>query len=163
MLGALKFAAGGSHLHIKKRLVEAVIMSRIMYGIQFWGSGSSKTVVRRIQSVQNLAMCWITNSHRLTSTRKMLSQLNWLSVNQLVIYHRFLMIYKIRKKGLPKLNWKQLENGLNTRDRIDLTKRRWPIRIQELYNTVDVSVWNETKISAFKRWIKIWIKKQRHF
>ena len=130
-------------------------MSRIKYRIQLWGSGSSKTVVRRIQSVQNFAICWITNSHRLTSTRKMLNKLNWLSVNQLIIYHGFLLIYKIRKKGSPKLNWNQLEKGLLRRGRIDLTKRKWSLRIQELFYTVDVSVRNEPKISVFKRRIKL--------
>ena len=99
MLSALKFSAGGSKLSIKKRLVDAVMMSRIAYGIQLWGAGSSKSVVRIIQGVQNLSMCWITGSHRLTSTRAMLAILDWLSINQLIMYHGFLFIYKIRRKG----------------------------------------------------------------
>ena len=49
MLGALKFAAGGSALEIKKRLAEAVIMSRLTYGTQLWGAGSAMTVIRRVQ------------------------------------------------------------------------------------------------------------------
>ena len=78
MLGALKFAANGSSFKIKKRLAEAVIMSRITYGIQLWGPGSTKTVIKRIKVVQNLAMCWATNSHRLTKTSSLLIKLNWL-------------------------------------------------------------------------------------
>ena len=78
MLGALKFAAGGSNFTVKKRLVEAVIMSRLTYGIQLWGTGSAMSVLKRIQVVQNLAMCWVTGKHRLTSTKELLSRLNWL-------------------------------------------------------------------------------------
>ena len=47
-IGALKFAVGGSSMAIKKRLAEARIMSRIVYGIQLWGAGSTDTVIRRI-------------------------------------------------------------------------------------------------------------------
>ena len=75
------------------------------------------------------------------------------------MYHGFLLIYKVRKKGSPKRNLIQLDNGLNRRGRIDLTKRRWSMKIQEVYNSVDINVWNETKISVFKRRIKLWIKR----
>ena len=102
MLGALQFAAGGSSFEVKKRLAEAVIMSRLTYGIQLWGAGSAKTLIRRVQTVQNLAMCWVSNSHRLTCTKTLLGQLDWLSVNQLIYYHSFLMMYKIKKKLAPK-------------------------------------------------------------
>ena len=53
----------------------------------------------------------------------------------------------------------QLDNGLNNRGRIDLTKRRWSINIQNIYNSVEVNIQNETKISVFKRRIKLWIKR----
>ena len=55
-IGALKFAAGGSSFKIKKRLAEAVIMSRILYAIQLWGSGATDSVIRKVQTVQNLTM-----------------------------------------------------------------------------------------------------------
>ena len=76
MLGALKFAAGGSSFDIKKRLAEAIIMSRIVHGIQLWGPGSSSMVLKRMQTMQNLAMCWITGKHRLTRTETWLRELN---------------------------------------------------------------------------------------
>ena len=129
-------------------------MSRLVYGIQLWGAGSTKSVIRRIQVVQNLAMCWVTNSHRLTSTTGMLTKLNWLLVNQLIYYHSFLLQYKVRKKSSPRYNLNQLSNGLNQRGRIDLTKQRWSKNIQDLYYTVDINIWNEDKISVFKQSIK---------
>ena len=58
-IGALKFAAGGSNSTIKKRLADAVIMSRLIYGIQIWGAGSSDSTIRKVQTVQNLTMSWI--------------------------------------------------------------------------------------------------------
>ena len=51
IIGALKFAAGGSSMEIKKRLAEACIILRIVYGIQIWGPASSNSTIRHIQSV----------------------------------------------------------------------------------------------------------------
>ena len=150
MLGALKLAAGGSAFTVKKRLAEAVILSRLTYGIQLWGAGSTMTVINRIQVVQNLAMCWVTGSHKLTSTKDLLTKMNWLSVNQLIFYHSFLLMYKVMKKQSPKFNFKQL-NGNNTRARIDLTRRRWSKNVQTVYDKVDQGIKNERKISVFKR------------
>ena len=109
--------------------------------------------------VQNLAMCWVTNSHRLTSTKEMLSKLNWLSVNQLIYYHSFLLQYKVQKKSLPKHNLNQLNNSINYRGRIDLTKRRWSRNIQDIYLTVDPNIRNEDRILVFKKRIKSWIRR----
>ena len=158
MLGALKFAAGGSTFTVMKHLAEAVIMSRLTYGIQLWGAGSTKTVINRIQVVQNLAMCWMTGKHKLTSTKELLTKMNWLSVNQLIFYHSFLMMFKVRNKQSPKFNYKQL-NYTNNRARIDLTRRRWSKNVQVIYEKVDHGIRNERKISVFKKRIKVWIKK----
>ena len=98
-IGALKFAAGGSSQSVKKRLTEAVIMSRILYAIQLWGSGSSNSTIRKVQSVQNLAMSWISGKNRKTSTKELLDSVNWLSVNQLIYYHGFLLMYKIKEQS----------------------------------------------------------------
>ena len=158
MLGALKYAAGGSSFSVKKRLAEAIIMSRIVYGIQLWGSGSAKTVIRRVQSVQNLVMCWVTSSHRLTSTKTLLGKLNWLSVNQLIFYHGFLLQYKVMRNKAPKMNFKQLNIGAEKMGRMDLTKNRWSNNIQMVYNSVSPDIRNELKISVFKKRIKSWIR-----
>ena len=158
MLGALKFAAGGSSFSVKKRLAEAIIMSRIVYGIQLWGSGSAKSVIRRVQSVQNLAMCWVTSSHRLTSTKTLLRRLNSLWVNQLIYFHGFLLLYKVKAKKVPKMNLNQLLKGSQKMGRMDLTKKRWSNNIQNVFNTVSPEIRNEVKISVFKRRIKSWIR-----
>ena len=157
-IGALKYAAGGSSFLIRKRLAEASIMSRIVYGIQIWGSGATATVIRKVQSVQNLAMVWITGAHRRTSTKELLKTVGWLSIHQLVFYHGFLTIYKIRKNGSPYFNLRHLNSRGINRGRIGLTRRRWSGAILDLYNSLDPSIRFETKISAFKRKAKEWIK-----
>ena len=155
---ALKFAARGSSPSIKKRLADAVIMSRLMYGIQLWGAGSSNTVIRRIQSVQNLTMAWISSLPRRTRTIDLLKNVGWLSINQLIYYHGFLTIYKVKKNRSPLLNLTHLNAGMTRRGRIDLTKQRWSSRIQRIYNSLEPNIRNEAKISVFKNKVKTWIK-----
>ena len=146
-------------LLLKKRLAEACIMSRITYGIQLWGPGSTPSVVRRIQVVQNLAMCWATNLNKFTRTKNLLTKLNWLSIHQLIYYHSFLIIYKITSKKTPRRNFRHLENGPIFPGRIDLTKRRLSKTVLSIYKNVDPAIRNGEKISVFKKRIKIWIKK----
>ena len=133
-------------------------MSRIVYGIQIWGAGSTNSIVRRIQMVQNLTMAWITGLHRRTRTKDLLKEVNWLSINQLIYYHGFLTIYKVRKNSVPRQNFLHLNAGLTRRGRIALTKRRWSGNIQAMYNTLCPAIINESKISLFKKKIKTWIK-----
>ena len=129
-----------------------------MYGIQLWGAGSSNTIIRRVQSVQNLTMAWILNLPRQTRTIDLLKNVGWLSINQLIYYHGFLTIYKVKKNKSPLLNLTHLSTGLTRRGRIDLTKRRWSSRIQNTYNSLEPNIPNEAKISIFKKKIKSWIK-----
>ena len=156
-IGALKFAAGGSNFNIKKRLADAVVMSRLIYAIQIWGAGSSDSTLRKVQTVQNLTMSWISGLPRRTRTLDLLKKVKWLSINQLVYYHGFLSMYKIQKNGGPPYNLKHLNAGVHRRGRIDLTKRRWSSKIQRTYNTLESEIRNENKISVFKKKIKNWI------
>ena len=103
-------------------------------------------------------MTWITGLHRKTSTKELLNKVNWLSINQLVYYHGFLLIYKVKKNRAPFYNFHHLNAGLNRRGRIGLTRRRWLSSVQEMFNTLDQSVWNEEKISIFKKKVKTGIK-----
>ena len=157
-IGALKFATGGSSFKIKKRLAEAVIMSRILYAIQLWGSGATDTVIRKVQTVQNLTMTWITGKQRRTSTNELLKSVNWLSINQLVYYHGFLLIYKVRKQSSPLYNIRHLDASLSNKGRTGLTRRRWSSLIQDMYFKLEAGIRNEQKISIFKKKVKIWIK-----
>ena len=103
-------------------------------------------------------MSWITGLHRRTRTKDLLKEVNWLSINQLIYYHGFLTIYKVRKNSVPRHNFRHLNAGLTRRGRIALTKRRWSGNIQALYNSLSPAIRNESKISLFKKNIKTWIK-----
>ena len=108
MLGALKFAAGGSSFQVKKRLAEALIMSRLTYGIQLWGIMGKKSSIKKLQTVQNLLAAWILKRPIYTKSEDMMRELNWLSINQLAFYHSALSIWKIERMGEPKRNYNSI-------------------------------------------------------
>ena len=85
----------------KKRLVDGIIMSRLTYGIQIWGLNTTKTTLNKVQTVQNLAMKWITGENLGISTRTLLDKLGWLSIFQLAIYHSVLLLWKVNNKNEP--------------------------------------------------------------
>ena len=103
-------------------------------------------------------MAWISGLPRRTRTLDLLKNVGWLSINQLIYYHGFLMVYKVKKNRGPLLNFMHLNAGITRRGRIDLTKRRWSSKIQRMYNSLEPNIRNEAKISVFKKLIKNWIK-----
>ena len=157
-LGALKFVASYCTMSFKKRLADACVMSRLVYGIQLWGMGVKCTVMKRIQAVQNLAACWVTGLPKWTKTELLLETINWLSINQLAYYHTFLSIWKIREKKEPFINIKVLDRNMEYDARIDLTKNTWCQKGQSVYWTLPLEIINEEKVSIFKKRLKTWIK-----
>ena len=131
-LGALKFVCKNASQHTKKRLANACIMSRLLYGITVWGVLGRKNIVKRAQVVQNLTMCWVLNKPRWTKTMELLESLEWLSIYQLTIYHTLLTIWNIFKYKTPARSLAALERGSEKQGRINLTDRIWSIRFVNL-------------------------------
>ena len=55
-----------------------------------------------LQSLQNQAARLVSNKDRYTPVRDLLTSCGWLSVRQLVAYHRVLLLFNIKTKGKPK-------------------------------------------------------------
>ena len=97
-------------------------MSRLTYGIQIWGLNTTKTTLNKVQTVQNLAMKWVTGESLGISTRKLLDKLGWLSIFQLAIYHSVLLLWKVNNKNEPSHTIEILKSNAKTRPRMDLTE-----------------------------------------
>ena len=156
-LAALKYVANGCTIKQKKLLADACIMSRITYGIQIWGNMASPSVIYRAQVVQNQLACWILNSHRLTKTSNLLNKLNWLSMNQLTVYHSLFSIWKTLRYKLPYRNYIALLKNKNKTGRINLTNNTWSVKAQKIYWNLPNIIRKCEKISHFKLKLKKWI------
>ena len=76
------------HLSFKSRKMTAwgLVMSKLMYGIEIWGTSSSEKYINKMQVLQNSIMRWICNARRGTRTNDLLDMTGMLSIRQLIIY-----------------------------------------------------------------------------
>ena len=125
-------------------------MSRLKYGIQIWGLNTTKTTLNKVQTVQNLAMKWITGENLGISTRKLLDKLGWLSIFQLAIYHSVLLLWKVNNKNEPSHTNEILKRNTKTRPRIYLTERTWSRKAVYYFNKLGDDNRALKKLSTFK-------------
>ena len=77
------------------------MISSIRYCISIYGT-CSKTESQRIQKIINFAARVISGRKKYDHISDVIKELNWLSVSQLMTYHRVSLINKIIKTGLPE-------------------------------------------------------------
>ena len=112
-------------------VANGIVISQLCYLIQLWG-GCEGYLLNTLQVIMNRAARSVTGYTCFTSTRKLLTSCNWLSVRQLVFYQTVMMMHKTVKTGLPKhMNHKMSSNfPYQTRQ-----ATRGSIRYGETFNT----------------------------
>ena len=99
-MGALKFTSNYASIETKKKLVNGIIMSKLVYGITIWGLSATATVMNQCQSVQNISMRWICGLNQYTSIETLLNKCNFLSIYQSAIYFSLLQFWKMKQYGV---------------------------------------------------------------
>ena len=128
---------------------------------------------RKLQVLQNKTLRLRTGSNIYTPTTTLLAQCNELSVNQLTAYHTLLSVHRAVRGGNPKavsnkLILKRLKDSeifpLRQTDTIEVKKANLNItrsgfcyRGSVLWNSMPLSLREESKYCKFKRNIKKWI------
>ena len=92
-------------------------------------------------------MCWSAGCHRLTKTKTLLEKVGWLSINQFIYYHSFLLLYNVMTKGEPEFNLLHLNRSKNKIEWMNLIKRCWSQKAFNVYKEMDEGIKNERKIS----------------
>ena len=160
--------------NFKTRLMVAngIVISQLCYLIQLWG-GCEGYLLNSLQVIMNRAARCVTRLNSFTSTRKLLSACNWLSVRQLVFYQTVIMMHKTMKTGLPKhmknklssnfpYQTRQATNGnirygqfLNTKT--SLVQSSFANRGLKDYNMVPANIRASKTINTFKTKLKKWV------
>ena len=130
----------------RKMLANGIVMSRLIYLIQLWG-GASEYLIDFLQVVQNRAARLVTQGGWGTSVRVHLAQCGWLSICQLVVYHRLLLVFKIRSDGKPVYFVEKFKSLFNYRTRLASSGG---IQEQKVVNH------SETKNSFVQDSIRLW-------
>ena len=105
----------GSKADLNTRLMIAngVFISKLCYLIQLWG-GCENYLLHSLQVLQNKTARSVTRWPGYTSTRRLMAACGWLSVKQLVVYHRVTMVYKTLKSCTPTYLHNRLTTSTHT-------------------------------------------------
>ena len=75
------------------RLVNGVITYRVLYVIQVWGSTKPKWI-KKMQRTQNTAAWYVCRAKRYAKIEHSLKECKWISIQQLIVHHSLVMMYK---------------------------------------------------------------------
>ena len=146
----------------RKILAESIVQSVLTFCITVWG-GTGKGNVEQLQVLQNETARIVLNKPRRCHRETLFSMLNWLTVNQLVAFHRILAIYELKRTGEPEY-LAQLVIKENIRRKIiipntnsSLLRRSLIVHGSELWNSIPEQLKQIETKSAFKRELKTWV------
>ena len=147
---------------LRKTITEGLFNSILAYCLHPYG-GMDSDSIRCIQSLQNkaarLVCCAPPRSNRVELFRK----LDWLTVNQLVVYHTLILVFKIRNNREPEYLFQFLCNdSRNGRIMIphltlSLMLRSFCVRGACNWNLLPAQIRTEQKIGIFKKKMRKWI------
>ena len=94
-VNALNKIARCSSFKTRKNIANGIVISKLTYLIQLWG-GCSKYLIMCLRLIQNREARIVTGKDWSTSVKTLLLQCGWFSMNQLIVYHSLVLVYKIR-------------------------------------------------------------------
>ena len=142
---------------------EGLFNSVLGYCLPLFG-GCDTAEIRDLQILQNKAAQIITQSPPRAIRNPMFDKLDWLTVNQLVTYHTLLAVYRVRTTGEPEYLAESLcnvnRNGhiIVKSTKLSLLKNSFKFRGACNWNGLPLSLRKMSKIGAFKKGVKVWIK-----
>ena len=158
-LRKLKYVISSNHLKI---VAESIFHSTLTYCIAVWG-GAGKGEIEDLQVLQNQAARIVLHEKWRANREMMFKKLSWMTVNQLIIYHRILAVYSIRKNQEPEYLAKFLTTD-NQRGHIiiphtglTLLKKSFVSNGAELWNGLPRSLRSLDDSSSFKMELRKWV------
>ena len=145
-----------------RSISDGLFNSVITYCLPLIG-GCTKAEINSIQILQNKAAQLVTRSPPRSSRNPMFDRLQWLTVNQLLVYHTLLQVYRIRHSGEPEYLFhilgKSSRNGRISTPvpKLQLVRDSFTYRGAHWWNSLPSDVRNMKKVSGFKRAVKKWI------
>ena len=97
-INGLRKVSFAANFKCRKMLANGLVMSKLVYAIQVYGS-ASEYLIDILQVQQNEAARIVTRLGWTASTKTCLMQVSWLSIRQLVVFHSLLTVFKIHNSG----------------------------------------------------------------
>ena len=148
----------------KKNIVEGVFNSVLCYCLPLFGECNSSDL-KALQVQQNKAAQIVLSLPPRSHRDNMYDRLNWLTVNQLVVYHTLLSVHRIRQSEEPEYlasilgkTSRQVRGGIIVDNhKLGLARKSFTIRGAEQWNKLTTDLRVETKLSKFKQGLRKWV------
>ena len=173
-VNALAKVSKFSSFKTRKMIANGIVMSKLIYLIQWWG-GCSDFLIEFLQVLQNRAARLVTRCGRFTPTAVLLHQCGWLSVRQLVLYHSLVLVYGIKLHDKHEYFKKHFSSNFVYQTRLatqhgicrgdqskhEVTKNSFVVRSSTMWNQLPAEIREVSTVTKFKQKLKPWIKE--HF
>ena len=149
----------------RKILANSLIISKIIYMLPVWG-GTHPTHMKKLQRIQNNTARYVLNKGKKWKTLKLMREVNWLSVMEMMQYHSLILLWKLKNHNKPKqiankFSWENNGNLNIVEPRLQTTNTHYRWRTSRMWNELSPELKNANKISRFKTELKSWIKNRR--
>ena len=166
-LNALKMISVNATFKTRLMVANSCFMSIITYMIVVWG-GTEKFIVRAVQVMQNKAARCVTKQSWFTPTRTLLLQCNWLSIEQLIVFHTALQVWSIKTNKCPHYLHSKLQPG-RTRSaaqgnldipvvQTSVASKSFKVRGPLVWNQIPPEIRSCRSRETFKKKLKEWIR-----
>ncbi len=148
-------------------LIEALVINKLLYSSSMWANTSSKNL-KKLQTVQNFACRIITGIKKFDHVTSGLQELNWLSIENLLIYKDTIMAYKCLNNFAPsylanKFTKRYDIHNCQTRNNHCLNipsfkttagQRTFHYRAVKIWNDIDDELKKIPELKVFKKKLK---------
>ena len=166
-LNALRSISVNASFKTRLMVANSCFMSIITYMIVVWG-GTEKFIVRVLQVMQNKAARCVTKQSWFTPTRTLLLQCNWLSIEQLIVFHTALQVWRIKTNKGPHYLHSRFQPA-RTRSgaqgnldipvfRTSVASKSFMVRGPLVWNQIPPQIRNCNELGTFKRRLRDWIR-----
>ena len=165
-IGALNLLSSSIPRSSRLLLANGLIMSRICYLIQVWGSASTSQL-KKVQIVVNRAARFVTGFHKRTSTIKLMNACNWLLMKELCSYQSLISLWTTIHRNIPKqiCDKIQIDNDMfitTTPPRLITVAHSYRWRTVGIWNQLDTEIRTQHSLPRFKKALKNWIRDRRN-
>ena len=147
-----------------KQVAEGIFNSVLVYCLPLYG-GCETRCLKDLQVMQNRAAQIVCRAPPRANRATMFEKLDWLTVNQLVVYHSQILVYNVRKTKQPDY----LADILNKDNRmgkiivsntdLSIVKKSFTFRAAEQWNSLPSDIRHALTTKNFKKRLKTWISK----
>ena len=157
----------------RRMVASGLILSTLSYIIQVYG-GCSGYLLAMLQVLQNKAARCVTRLPWGTPISVLLKQCGWLSMNQLVVYHSLVLLFKTKMDKKPVYLYEHIgdQPGRTTRQEADrvgvhllrdtrnfkteTAKKTFIPRAVQGWNNLPTSLREQTSLVLFKKQLRLW-------